>query len=538
MADFLYSQGIVPVDKTKFERLYDSHMPVSDDTELFYNKPVVHIVKGCNSLSLLGTAVALTGETESYLENLLEHYDECELGRVKKELVGQWIMIVRHDGNMYVLSDFLQIRSVYYSPEDGLVSSSFAPLHTALGGTADSYKCFEYLMMRHCLYPVWLGNTTLNSRVYSLQGFEYLKIDLAHGTIEVKSLTYTIDNAKVDSLDEISGRLKSRIEKIMYRPEYKDQPVTSTITGGFDSRLITTFADKFYTDLRLRVSVFGNKKTVDSEIAHIVAKAMSCPLDVYVTDKDKKEMFYLMTDCLSPQENSIITDLVLHNGSCELGFGGVMGTEIFMSLPFDTIEKMITTYSGRVVNHMNASDDFRKRFETALQDTFADIKAHYLFSADNPSDVTEKDYIRLFMAFVTARFSSALVSSFDVYGRQVEPLATFSVLETALQIPYYYMGDKSTFGRFYLVPKNVVMKQNKRVSLLRTNHFTPMHPLTPLTFIPYFIGKLKKRRHFARMIKQRLNEVKNIKIETPDWSYAAADWPEGFVDRYLSEYKK
>lgn len=81
---------------------------------------------------------------------MLRNFDEAMIPEIKTNLSGQYIALIRKGSALYLFADLLQVRSIYYSPEERTVSSSFEVAGAYAGEEANPYKRFAFAAMRHC----------------------------------------------------------------------------------------------------------------------------------------------------------------------------------------------------------------------------------------------------------------------------------------------------------------------------------------------------------------------------------------------------
>lgn len=529
MADFVYKYAAQHLSAARFDLLYRSKLEVAENCCVFYNEgTTTHIAERQESITILGYVYYAEKETQAYLSEVLHHFDEAMIPEIKKNLSGQYIALIRKGSALYLFADFLQVRSIYYSPKKQTVSSSFDVAGVYAGDDTDPYKRFEFAAMRHCLYPAWLGNTTHNKRLLRLRAFEYLKIDLMSGSIETHDFQITIDNTQEASLAQITTKTLALLRKMIHHPAVREQRVCSTITGGFDSRLVTALAREYYHDVELRTSIRKGEESLDYTLSRRVAEAMSMPLTVYEADiEQKKEWFYFVTEGLMPKENAIVSEMLRHTGHCALGFGGAFGTELYTMPPYNTASELITDYLHRARHSVQAEESYYERFEQALQAEFEAIRNHYTLAQED-----DRSWLRLLRLINTAYFSSPVVSAFNIYGNQFEIFGAFPVVELGLKIPYRYFGSRTTFGRFYLIPKILMEHIDRKLSKIDTTHFCPMRPLSFASCISYFAGKLRRKKYYAERAKMP-QHISTLSLVDEGWTYRSNDWIEGFNRRHL-----
>lgn len=347
-----------------------------------------------------------------------------------------------------------------------------------------------------------------------LRAFEYLTIDRSSGTIETHDFKIAIDNTQESSLSQITTKTLALLRKMIRHTAVRELTVCLIITGGFDSRLVTALVREYYRGVELHTSTRKGEVSLDYTLARRVAEVMSMPLTVYEADvEQQKEWFYFVTEGLMPKENAIVVEMLRHTNHCALGFGGAFGTELYTMPPYNTTSELITDYLRRARHSVQAEESYYERFEQALQAEFEAVRSHYRLAQED-----DRSWIRLLRLINTACFSSPVVSAFNIYGNQFEVFGAFSVVELGLKIPYRYFGSRTTFGRFYLIPKSLMEHIDRKISKIDTTHFCPMRPLAFTSFISYSAGRLHRKKYYAKRAKisQQMiaGIVQNCKNET------------------------
>lgn len=520
MADLLFDYINHGKVVGKFSKLYRNTLNIKKGLSVYHNDNIIQIKNDKGSAIIIGFACVPEGKVEQYVENLLNNFSQEKIPIVKKELVGQYLIVLTFGSTCYLFSDFLAVRTFFYSKESKLVCSSFEVLYDTLGDNAkfqNMYNYYEFITMKKCCYPGWLNNTTFDNRIFKLRGYEYIVLNTDTGECEIKDFIIEIDNTKNYDIALLKKETLDALKKTSCFPEYKGKTIHSTLTGGFDSRLITSIVCNYYPNTSLRIASFKDVKSLDLFISRRLSRVFDSSLIKYVIDQDVEDDFYLMTDYLSPKDNSIMTEMFRNANDCELGFGGAFGSELYSTLPFDSILQMIEGFKQKAVETMpdnNGVDLFIESLNQEIQD----ITDHFSLNDEN-----EKDIVRLFILINTSAFASQFISAYDILGKQCEPIASFSVIEKGLQIPYEYQGSPSTYGRFYLIPKMIVEQINYRAGKVMSSHFCPMLPLSLRTVSKYLIGKLSYKFYLPFLKKK--NRKKAIE---------AGKWDEGFVKKYLS----
>lgn len=530
MADFNYKFNQDNSFVKKFDELYKNNQIITQDLKVYFNNnTITHISdSNKNSITILGHAYNIEKSLNDYLINLLSDFCEDNISDIKRNLHGQYIAIVIFNDYIYIFSDFLQVRSIYYSIQDSSISSSFDVISHSINtyvSDIDNYKIFEYLAMKNCFYPTWIGNSTINKKIKRLSSCEYLKINIQTGLISVKDIVFSIDNVKINSLKELRQDFKQLLENIIYQPDFKEKSIALTLTGGFDSRSIAFIAKKYYHNSSFRVAVKKGIYSKDLSISKKLSEISSTKLNVYEMDLDNhKEIFYGFTDGLSPKDNVIITPIILNTDKYDLCMGGAFGTELFNTIDYSTVNELIKDFiSNARKNFIGITEALINRFEESLREEFDRISKYYILK-----DKNDLDLIRLFMLIITGNFSSPMISSYNIYGNNFEPYGTFPSVELGMKISLKFMGNKKTLGNHCLVQKALMEDINKRISRVRTTHYSPMIPLKIKTLPFYISGYLELKKEIYKNSKQPIIKINNKTVEIDDWKYTSADWAEGF----------
>lgn len=500
MADFYYSYEHKQSLNSDYLSNFSS-TPLNGALSIFANENTyTSINKDEDYVYLLGYAHTDGWMLKEYLSHLLNQFNEEMVEQIKKELWGQYLLIIKQNNYIYIFSDILQLRSIYYDSNDKIVTSIFSLIYNNGYSQIDDYKLFEFISMKYCSFPSWLGKDTFDDRIKRIRANEYIKINLTDGDVKVNQVKITINNTKASSIQSLYNETFSALKKVIADPTLKDEVVDCTITGGFDSRLAMSLARNYYKDVNLRIAKPKGSNFIEFPIAAKIAKRLSKSITIYETDTDLQEnLYFKITDGLSPIDNIVMTELFLSKPTHKLGIGGVLGTQIYTLPGSNSIEEFIHNCLEQVKQRIFANDSYYEKLANALRETFEYIKTYYLLSENS-----EIDYIRLFNLFYAAQFNTRFSAGFNLYHRQLEPYATYPAIEMAFRIPYSYMGGSNTLGRFYYIPKKIMYKLDPTIACVLTNRFYPMAPLNWKTLPIYIKGKYlrKKQKSDNKPIKK------------------------------------
>lgn len=473
------------------------------------------------------------------LSNILSSFNEAQIGDLKKKLVGQYVLLIKKGNIIYIFSDFMGARNIFYSDDGYVVSSSFSKVEDLVQTSAndlDIYKVMEFLAMRHILYPTWIGRSTEHKRIKWLLPYEYLVIDTATPSFRLGSIVYKIDNKKQTDCSLLSNELLSILKTVIDRREFKNSPVAASLTGGRDSRLVAAIAAEQFPNIHYRTAVSLNtfSSLKDMKVADKIAKIQGISIDVYRFQAGQdEEKFREFTEGFAPSYNHSITPLINSAGSYSLGFGGVYGTELFMPIPWNSIDEYIQQRIAGARRALRIEDGFWNFFHEALYDEFQRTKKHFQLSDDD-----ERDYIRLFNLLDTVRYSSFILSAFNRTGYQLEPYGNYAVLDLALRVAPTLWGNHRKLGGDALVQQRAMAVLNQRVSRVLTyKTFRPMLPLSTASYPLYLKGFTLQ---VAYWLKERLEDKKTkpTKTDLPGGYYLSDGWEKNFIERTVKRYGK
>lgn len=472
------------------------------------------------------------------LHKCLANFEENNLVSLKKELLGQFIIIIKKNSNVFILNDFIGGRNIFYNSNYNLTTSSFACAEEYIGSGPDflnHYKALEYLALKEVKYPTWLSHTTMNNKINWLLPYEYLKIDINEDNFEVKQILFEIDNRKDSNLNTLSDKLLYQLSKVIERKEFLNSTIACSLTGGRDSRLIATLAANIYPNCRYRIATSkNNKKSLkDLKVALKVSRVNKIDLDIYEFIPDVHEnLFRTLTEDMIPAYNITITPLIANNYKYSLTFGGVYGSEIFEPILSNNITNYKHNIAASIKTSITSSSQFIDKFMESVDNQLADIKKYYhLREAD------ERDYIRIFQVLVTARYSSFILSAMAQFGYDFEPYGSYPLFEFALQINSNLWGNKKTLFGDATVQKAALYKISKRASRIMAYHsYRPVMPFTLKSSTRYLMGYLL---HTYDWINKKISFKKQIRktLAFTGFNYTSDDWYKYYLNR-VDKYKK
>lgn len=523
---------------TKEEKADHFHFNASGTCQIFGHANTFKIVRRGNDLIIsLGYICLLNASSQQEtLEYILKSFDETKISEIKEKSIGQYVLLIKKDKKVFLFSDFMGSRNIFYSEEHGISSSSFSLMENFLGTELtdlDVNKVFEFIFVKHVLYPGLLGSSTFHKKIKWLMPYEYIVIDENDSSFRVKSIKYYIENDKKNDSSVLSDELLATIRNVVRRPEFKDSMVTATLSGGRDSRVVAAAASEYYPNIccRIAVDLKNYDALKDMKVAQKITKLQGIDQKVYKFNADEhKREFIELTEGLSPTFNNKMTPLIRDSGTFALGFGGVYGTELFMPIPWNSIEEFVNAKIRNAARLIFVSDAFWKFIRDLMYEEFNRIKDHYRLSKSN-----DRDYIRIFLLINTARYGSFILTAFNHYGYELEPYGCQPMLKLALQIPPEFWGNHRSLRGDATIQKIAMEKLNLRMAKVLTyKNYRPMVPLSWVYAPRYIVGVFLQALDVLRRII--IKKGKHDKVELPGGSFYSEEWEEYFLDRISTKY--
>lgn len=471
------------------------------------------------------------------LKRILDDFDENKIAEYKKRLAGQFVLLIKKGKEIFLFSDFFGSRNIFYSADKLIISTSFNIIENIIkpsGGDLCFDKILEYVATR-TFYPSWLGRETINRKLKWLMPYEYIKINLQENSMSIKKLSFYINNNKSKDSKQLAIKLKRRLEDTIKIPEYIEYRVASSITGGIDSRLVALIVSGYFKNPVLRMAYSNDKydSKIDLRIAEKLAKIIGIPLDVYNYNEDSDyDTYYIITEGLAPIFNKTITPIIERANNYKIGFGGSYASELFEPLPYVNAYNFIDERLKRSKKLINANSLFWETLYSSFHDCMQEIR-----SSINLEENIERDYLRIFYLYHTARYSSHLVRAFNDYGLQIEPYGSFYVLELALQTDDFLFGssNRSISGEKRIQKIAITSINESAARQLAFKEFRPLVPLSIKSLGIYLYGFYKKALYSLRSRIMRLNK-KKIVVELPNATYISDGFEINLIRKIEEKY--
>jgi hypothetical protein len=538
MSQFIISsQGSIP-DNAELPILERIHLFNNQTLTILGTQRTYHIVRdGDNFICALGYACACDlPSMNATLHRLLSEVKDYNISEIKKNISGQFILIIKKGQQLFLLTDFVGGRNIFYNPEQNLIASSFALAENSAGfnsSNLDTYKTVEFLATREILYPCWLNRQTMNKKINWLLPYEYIKIEDGDSLFEIRPIIYHINNHKQKDSSLLSEKLLRNLESVLYKEEFKNSTVCCSLTGGRDSRLIATIAAKYYPNCQYRIAISSlNKNSLkDLKVARKIAEINKKALNIYELNLPEHENIYIRTtEGFSPTFNITVTPIIINAEKYALGLGGAYGSELFAPIPYNCMQDFCRNINLRAQSAIKADDAFWNQLNASLEEQLKELREHYMFQHED-----ERDYVRLFQLLMTARYNSFINSAINQFGYQLEPFGTFPVIETGLQISPEYWGNKRSIIGDALIEKEAFYRISPKAA--RVLAYSSYRPVMPFSFwsSPLYMGGYVL--NILNWLSKKITpgNIKEQKQILPGIYYKSDGWEKYYTER-LSKY--
>lgn len=158
-----------------------------------------------------------------------------DIADIRKLIFGNYAIVIKKGNSTYVFVDKFNAYSLYYYVSDFkfYICSSIA----CIGSVIPNLKLNRFGLFQYSFECACYGNETYLNNVYRLQGYEYILIDNATGSLSIKNIVFDRYRPNI-SFDEattnVANALRASYGQI--REAYGNN-VGINMTGGTDSRV-------------------------------------------------------------------------------------------------------------------------------------------------------------------------------------------------------------------------------------------------------------------------------------------------------------
>ncbi len=199
------------------------------------------------------------------------------------ETRGQFTLVIRKAGRLYLLSDALGTNKIYHDRDQRLFSNLFTDVAEGLEAPSlDPQGCYEYVWN-----GVPSGDRSFFRELRNLPAGRMAVIEGSESPRQVSLPPLALDEdegATGETLDEAAARQSDRLLALTEENRQAfGERINLLFSGGYDSRLLLALL--LASGIRPRLTVYGRPGDLDREIAGQVAKGEG--LDFNPVDKSQ-----------------------------------------------------------------------------------------------------------------------------------------------------------------------------------------------------------------------------------------------------------
>jgi asparagine synthase (glutamine-hydrolysing) len=315
----------------------NGQQPMEDETQtttITYNGEIYNFTDIKETLQEKSCKFKTNSDTEVLLNSYIKSGKEC-----LNELNGIFAFAIFDENlkELFLVRDRLGVKPLYYCYNDNFFY--FASTIPALLKISGITKEPNTTAISHYLTTgkITFGNQTLLKDIYTLLPGEYLTVN--NNKIETKQywdIPIIAEESKSQDKAEFINRTKELVEDAIKKQLISDVPLGGFITGGLDSAIITTIANK-YTNFELPLFCAGSEYEYLNEFnyAEMVTNRLDASLEKVVVTHSK---FFKDWDLLiknkglplsTPNEVSIYHLAKQLSKKCKVTLTGEGADEIF-----------------------------------------------------------------------------------------------------------------------------------------------------------------------------------------------------------------
>ncbi|TNE64313.1 MAG: hypothetical protein EP335_07545 [Alphaproteobacteria bacterium] len=198
---------------------------------------------------------------------------------------GHYVMVLAKAGHIHLVNDSLAAWNIYSDTEGSFASAGFLEaLLLTERPTFNPQGVYEYVFSAFAI-----GATTVVSEIRALRPYHILSMNADRRIQPVERVNPIKREAVRDiPVEDMAAYQRDRLEERFraYAP-LRDKEVISSISGGFDSRLmVSTFLQ---TGITPRLFVYGRDSDLDVICAKQIAAHLGQPLDHFDKNKQRSE---------------------------------------------------------------------------------------------------------------------------------------------------------------------------------------------------------------------------------------------------------
>lgn len=257
-----------------------------DDFVIVFNGEIYNF-KELRTRHLNGVNFATKSDTEVVLDMFIKYKEKC-----LDYFIGMFAFAIynKSSNEIFLARDHFGIKPLFYTKtRQGF---AFASELKTLLIIPDFDRIVNIKSLTASLNYLWIpGNETMFENCYKLPPSHYLKIDI-NGSMDIHKYWELKENKISEDEDVLSKQLGDVLDDSIKRHLIADVPVSSFLSGGLDSSLISVVAQKYNPNLTTYTIATAHKDKkiehmpADEKFANFIAKKFSFDYNEILIDSD------------------------------------------------------------------------------------------------------------------------------------------------------------------------------------------------------------------------------------------------------------
>lgn len=226
--------------------LYNHHYSI------VYNGEIYNMIEIKNELVSLGYTFQTTSDTEVILAAYDAYKEKCV-----EMFEGIFAFVISDGKKLFIARDQMGVKPLYYAFKNNtlIIASEIKCILSYLGEAIVNERGIKELLG---LGPSCTPGYTIYKEIYSLRPAHYMVFD---GKISIKRYWMPKDKEHTDNIEQTIHTVKKLVIESIQKQLLSDVPVSSMLSGGLDSSIISAVSSQYITDLSTySISYEGQKE--------------------------------------------------------------------------------------------------------------------------------------------------------------------------------------------------------------------------------------------------------------------------------------
>lgn len=338
-------------------------------------------------------------KSSSDTEVVIHLLDKLGVNETIKLLNGMFAIAIvdTHINTFYLTRDFAGIKPLFYGVSDkGIVAASQFNQTFKHPWFKENLKLRPDVVKEYFSFGYMQAPNTVYDKIYQVAPGTILAFN-ENGKTTIKIINQFSAKSSFSKKDEPLTELKTILEKSIERQMISDQPIATFLSGGVDSPIISSYAQRFNPNIKAFTLEVNDEKINESQIAKEYANHLNMPQQIISIEKkdvlniiDEHFTAYsepfgdyssIPTYLLTKKAKKHYTVILSGDGGDELFFGYPRMLDVMQKRKWFKIPYMFRKPLIRLTNKLKLTDTwapYNKTFNTYIKSKHTMIPLQYL----------------------------------------------------------------------------------------------------------------------------------------------------------------